>query len=101
MLCLITFDIAGVLFVGKDRILVQEAAGICYSKLNNLLTNGSDISPELSDHTNPLDQLRRLVIADVDTAACEKIDIQNQTNILPSTLRQGPFHSAHRLSRVL
>jgi hypothetical protein len=55
----------------------------------------------VSDHTNPLDQLRRLVIADVDTAACEKIDIQNQTNILPSTLRQGPFHSAHRLSRVL
>jgi hypothetical protein len=43
---LITFDFAGVLFVGKDRILLQEAAGICYSKLNDLLTNGSDISPE-------------------------------------------------------
>lgn len=43
---LIMFDIAGVLFVGKDRILLQEAAGICYSKLNDLLTKGSDISPE-------------------------------------------------------
>ena len=43
---LITFNIARVLFSGKDRILLQEAAGICYSKLNDLLTNGSDISPE-------------------------------------------------------
>src|SRR4030095_6663893 len=43
---LITFDFAGVLFVGKVHILLQEAAVICYSKLNDLLTNGSDISPE-------------------------------------------------------
>ena len=34
---LITFDVASAFFAGQDRILVQEAAGICYSKLKDIL----------------------------------------------------------------
>lgn len=34
---LITFEIAATFFAGKDRILVQEAAGICYTKLKDIL----------------------------------------------------------------
>lgn len=32
-----TFDIAAVFFSGDDRIMVQEAAGICYAKLKDIL----------------------------------------------------------------
>ena len=34
---LITFEIASAFFAGEDRILVQEAAGICYTKLKDIL----------------------------------------------------------------
>ena len=39
----VTFDIAGLLFSGEHRILIQEAAGICFSKLQDM------VSHELSD----------------------------------------------------
>jgi len=39
---LITFDLAGSFFAGEDRLLVQEAAGICYSKLKDILNAESD-----------------------------------------------------------
>jgi hypothetical protein len=38
----ITFDLAGAFFSGENRLLVQEAAGICYSKLRAILNAESD-----------------------------------------------------------
>ena len=39
---LITFDLSAALFAGEDRLLVQEAAGICYSKLKDILNAECD-----------------------------------------------------------
>ena len=36
-LLLITFELAATLFAGENRLLVQEAAGICSSKLKDIL----------------------------------------------------------------
>lgn len=37
-------DVAGPSFSGPDRILVQEAAGICFLKVKEMLGVGSDVT---------------------------------------------------------
>ena len=44
----IRFDIAAMFFAGKQRILVQEAAGICYSKLKDLVGNEVTTPPQFN-----------------------------------------------------
>ena len=43
---LVSFDIAALFFAGKQRILLQEAAGICYSKLKEMLHDEVQIPSE-------------------------------------------------------
>jgi hypothetical protein len=40
---MVKFDVPAVFFSGEDRILLQEAAGICYAKLRALLMEDSAV----------------------------------------------------------
>ena len=57
---LITFDIAGIFFAGEHRILLQEAAGICYSKLKDLLRQELEILSGFALTSGDILQYRQL-----------------------------------------
>jgi len=62
---LISIDILGSHFAGLDRILVQEAPGICYLKLKNLCETGpiSDVPNRVCLTVTDIGQYRQLLPA--------------------------------------
>ncbi len=57
---ILTFNVPGMFFIGEDRILLQEAAGICYAKLKNLVANESPVSEKLLITDNDIYLYRQL-----------------------------------------
>ena len=57
---LVTFEIAGKFFAGESKILIQEAAGICYSKLKNSLGSNFDAAGRFVLTADDIVQYRQL-----------------------------------------
>ena len=58
----VTFDLDGAFFAGENRLLVQEAAGICFWKLKDILNAESDpdIESGIAVTASDIAQYRRL-----------------------------------------
>ena len=57
---LVSFDIEAAFFAGENRILLQEAAGICYAKLKDILKSDSDLPTPVLLTRNDIFQYRQL-----------------------------------------
>jgi hypothetical protein len=58
-----TFEIAAIFFSGEKRILIQEAAGICYAKLRDVLDTGSYLPSRCLITSNDIVQYRQVPAA--------------------------------------
>jgi len=55
-------DVSGPSFLGPDRILVQEAAGICFLKVKEILGIGSEVSvSRISLSSSDIAQFRQAI----------------------------------------
>jgi hypothetical protein len=57
-----TFEFAPIFFTGDEKILVQEAAGICYAKLKDMLQKESQMAPRFLITGHDIRQYRQATI---------------------------------------
>ena len=70
-----TFDIPATFFSGENRILVQEAAGICYAKLKDVLDSESQVPTRFLVTGNDIVQYRQLPVSRQRSARATKVEI--------------------------